>query len=184
MVPSVPQNCLKRVLRPNTCCYLRQLTEHVVLVRVVSDSLRVESDRVQHVVRDVILPHDVKVLPEVGVDLFEPCPLDEEGEEEPSALLEDGMSLPQECVLILIIEEALDVDDHVDAMPGHVDREVLRVALDELGRHVVPLRPLLPAELDRGSADVQADRLMWVEHRAQVVQAPAATAAGVQQNLV
>ncbi len=87
----------------------------------------------KHVVCDVIFLKDVKVLSEVTMDLLKACSLDKESKEEKSLLSEDGVSFSKIGVLVLVVKEALNIDDNVNTVTRDENRKVLSISLDELG---------------------------------------------------
>ena len=78
-------------------------------------SLRVMSQRVDHVIGDVVFTLNVEELADGVMYLLQLSPLDEEGQEESAIGLQNWMDLSQISMLVWIVEEAFDVEGIVNA---------------------------------------------------------------------
>jgi hypothetical protein len=90
-------------------------SEGVVLVGVSGDLLRIETERVERILCDIIFLENVEILADVAMYFFKPRPLDEEAHKKASILLKNVVRLTEEAMLILKIEETLNVNDVVYA---------------------------------------------------------------------
>ena len=79
------------------------------------ESLCVVSQRLYHIVSDVLFSLDVEESLDVVVNLLKFSPLNEESEEEFAVGLEYRVDLSQVVVLVWVVEETLDIESVVDA---------------------------------------------------------------------
>lgn len=132
----------------------------------------------------VVLDLDIEIHPEVIVDLLETSSLDEERQNENSILLHDSVHLSKIGLLVLIIEECLDIDNHIDAQSRDVAAKLLGITPKELHGGVGVLGPVSLAILNVALREINTDGLMRSNHLGKEVQSPSPGASGFKKNSV
>jgi hypothetical protein len=79
------------------------------------ESLCVVSQRLYHIISDVLFSLNIEESLDVVVNLLKFSPLNEESEEEFAVGLENRVDLSQVIVLVWVVEETLDIEGVVNA---------------------------------------------------------------------
>lgn len=149
MVPSRPQNCLKRVFITIKGNILREvLTDGNVLIGESGHASGVKAERVHNIICDVGLFQDLEVVVDHVVDLFELSALNEEREEEETVFLEAVMGLMKEFILIGVVEEALDIYHIVNGQTRHRLGQAFNIGYNEVALDMASMGPVRFAELN------------------------------------
>ena len=149
MVPSSPQNCLKRVFITIKGNIRREvLTDRYVLIGESGHASGVKTERVHNIISDVALFQDLEVVVDHVVDLFELGALNKEREEKEAVFLEAVMGLMKELILISVVEEALDIYHIVNGQTRHRLGQALNIGYNEVTLDMASMGPVRFAELN------------------------------------